>query len=203
MSRISSRFVAVAFPLIVALAVGAGLLLHRYGLDRSDAESGLSPADVSRLSTYRIPDSLSFCGERMPLEVPDVRRRMEQAFYIELSDAQIILDLKRSSRYFPYVEEKLSEMNLPEDLKYLAVAESALRNLVSSKGAAGIWQFTPETARRYGLKVNYFVDERFNFTKSTDASLRYLSDLHSMFGTWTLAAAAYNMGMNGHRWSHL
>ncbi|HQT92766.1 MAG TPA: transglycosylase SLT domain-containing protein, partial [Candidatus Kryptobacter bacterium] len=133
----------------------------------------------------------------MPLEVPDVRERMEQAFYIELSDAQIILDLKRSTKYFPYIEKRLREMNLPEDLKYLPVAESALRNLVSSRGAAGLWQFTDDTARRYDLRVNYYVDERYNFRKATDAALNYLNDLHSEFGSWTLAAAAYNMGKNG------
>lgn len=124
---------------------------------------------------------------------------MEQAFYIELSDAQIILDLKRSAKYFPYIDKKLREMNLPQDLKYLPVVESALRNLVSYRGAAGIWQFTRSTARKYGLVVNYYVDERFNFRKSTVAALKYLNDLHSEFGNWTLAAAAYNMGENGLR----
>ncbi len=133
----------------------------------------------------------------MPLEIPDVRERMEQAFYLELSDAQIILDLKRSTRYFPYIEQKLRDMNLPLDLEYLAVAESALRNVVSSKNASGIWQFTDDTARRYGLKVNEYVDERFNFHKETDAALKCLTDLHSALGTWSLAAAAYNMGSGG------
>ncbi len=133
----------------------------------------------------------------MPLQIPDVRRRMEQTFYVELSDAQIILDLKRSTEYFPYIDRKLREMNLPTDLKYLAVAESALRNLVSYRGAAGIWQFTPETARRYGLIVNRDVDERFNFHKATDAALRDLANLDSTFGSWSLAAAAYNMGKAG------
>jgi hypothetical protein len=135
----------------------------------------------------------------MPLEIPDVRERMEQAFYMELSDAQIILDLKRSTRYFPYIEQKLHDVNLPIDLEYLAVAESALRNAVSGRNAAGIWQFTDDAARRYGLKVNEFVDERFNFRKETDAALNYLRDLHSTFGNWTLAAAAYNMGTSGIR----
>jgi len=152
---------------------------------------------VSRLSLYRIPDTLTFCGERVPLEMPDVRERMEQAFYTELSDGQIILDLKRTTKYFPYIEEKLKDKNLPDDIKYLAVAESALRNVVSSKQAAGIWQFTTESARRYGLIVNDYVDERFNFQKETEAALNMLMDLHSSLGSWSLAAAAYNMGLNG------
>ncbi|MGC8594719.1 MAG: transglycosylase SLT domain-containing protein [Candidatus Kryptoniota bacterium] len=153
--------------------------------------------NVSRLSLYRIPDSLTFCGERVPLEMPDVRERMEQAFYTELSDGQIILDLKRTTKYFPYIEEKLKDKNLPDDIKYLAVAESALRNVVSSKQAAGIWQFTPESAKQYGLIVNDYVDERFNFQKETEAALNMLADLRSSLGSWSLAAAAYNMGLNG------
>ncbi len=196
-SRISKRLLIIGFPAGLILGFLIGGAVHGLNLFVDRSGNGSQPAYVSRLSTYRIPDSLNFCGEEMPLGVADVRERMEQAFYITMSDAQIILDLKRSTKYFPYIEAKLNEMNLPGDLKYLPVAESALRDLVSSRGAAGIWQFTPSTARRYGLKVNYYVDERYNFQKSTDAALRYLRDLHSMFGSWTLAAAAYNMGQNG------
>ncbi len=208
MSRTSKRYLLVVFPLVVMLAAGLGIATHGFGLYAARnsvglQETGSSPqySDVSRLSTYRIPDSLDFCGERMPLEIPDVRRRMEWAFYTNLSDAQIILDLKRSTEYFPYIESQLQEMNLPEDLKYLPVAESALRDLVSSRGAAGIWQFTEETAKRYGLVLNNSVDERYNFRKATRAALSYLSDLHAAFGSWTLAAAAYNMGRTGTRLS--
>jgi peptidoglycan lytic transglycosylase D len=197
MLPISKRLLVIALPVGILLAAGLALVARGPGFGHWD--SGNTPAinDVSRLSTYRIPDSLNFCDERMPLEIPDVRERMEQAFYIELSDAQIILDLKRSTKYFPYIEEKLREMDLPEDLKYLPVAESALRNLVSSRGAAGLWQFTVGTARHYGLRVNYYVDERYNFRKATVAALNHLNALHSEFGSWTLAAAAYNMGKNG------
>jgi LysM repeat protein len=133
----------------------------------------------------------------MPLEIPDVRERMEQAFYLELSDGQIILNLKRSTRFFPYIEQKLHDLGMPMDLEYLAVAESALKNSVSSKNASGIWQFTDDAARRYGLRVTEYVDERFNFRKETDAALKYLADLRSALGSWTLAAAAYNMGTGG------
>ncbi len=201
MSRTFKGTLAIVLPVGLLFIALLGLVTHGFifGATQSSSESqsGLSPEDVSRLSTYRIPDTLSFCGERMPLEIPDVRQRMEETFYVELSDAQIILDLKRSTEYFPYIEQKLRDMNLPTDLQYLPVAESALRNLVSYRGAAGIWQFTPETARRYGLIVNRYVDERYNFQKATNAALRYLTDLDSTFGNWSLAAAAYNMGERG------
>lgn len=201
MSRISRGTLAVVLPVGLLSVVVLGFVTHGFIFGEPAPLSRSRPAqdiqNVSRLSLYRIPDSLNFCGEEMPLQIPDVRRRMEQTFYVELSDAQIILDLKRTTEYFPYIDQKLRDMNLPSDLKYLAVAESALRNLVSYKGAAGIWQFTPETARRYGLIVNRHVDERFNFHKATDAALRCLADLDSTFGSWSLAAAAYNMGKAG------
>ena len=191
------KFVLALIPVgVIALALLI-LSIISHNSCFSQTQSSGNDQGISRLSTYRIPDSLNFCGERMPLEIPDVRERMEQAFFIELSDAQIILDLKRSTRYFPYIEQKLRDMNMPIDLEYLAVAESALRNAVSGKNAAGIWQFTPDAARHYGLRINEYVDERFNFRRETDAALKYLSDLHSRFGNWTLAAAAYNMGTNG------
>jgi hypothetical protein len=210
MSRISKKPVSIILPIgIFSLVLGVaspaifGVITRNSSiLDRGwfswmQQQNGTNNQSVGRLSLSRIPDSLDFCGERVPLEIPDVRERMEQAFYTELSDAQIILDLKRSTMYFPFIEQKLHDMNMPTDLRYLPVAESALRNLVSSKNAAGIWQFTDDTARRYGLVVNEQVDERFNFHKATEAALRFLNDLHSTFGSWSLVAASYNMGSSG------
>ncbi len=192
-SKFFLTFISVG--ILASLPIILAILSHNSCLSQTQTSGG--GQQISRLSTYRIPDSLNFCGERMPLEIPDVRERMEQAFFMELADAQIILDLKRSTRYFPYMEQKLHDMNMPTDIQYLAVAESALRNAVSGKNAAGIWQFTDDAARHYGLRINEYVDERFNFRKETDAALEYLSDLHSKFGSWTLAAAAYNMGTGG------
>ena len=187
----------IFLPAGLSFLIGLGIGSH----DFLPTQRGKSPDPPGQytvpLSTFRLPDSISFCGEKVPLEIPDVRRRMEWAFYTQFSDGQIILDLKRSGEYFPYIEEKLQDMGMPSDLKYLPVAESALRNLVSDMGAAGIWQFTRGAAVHYGLTVNDYVDERYNFHKATIAALKYLSDLHARFGTWSLAAAAYNMGSNG------
>jgi hypothetical protein len=124
-----------------------------------------------------------------------VRERFEREFYLELNENHIILDLKRSGKYFKFIERKLKEKGLPDDLKFLAVAESRLNERAYSKmGAAGIWQLMPETARRYGLRVDEYIDERLNFYKSTEAALEYLKDLYKMFGSWMLALAAYNAG---------
>ena len=98
------------------------------------------------------------------------------------------------ARYLPYIERILQEQSLPDDLKYLAIAESSLRNAVSSAGAKGFWQFLSGTAKEYGLEVNEFVDERNHFEKSTLAACKYLKQLNQRFGSWSLAAAAYNMG---------
>ncbi len=183
------------FGILAALLLILVIVLHNPCLSWSQEIS--QDQDASRLSQYRIPDSLNFCGEQMPLEIPDVRERMDQAFYLELSDGQIILNLKRSTRFFPYIEQKLRDLGMPLDLEYLAVAESALKNSVSSRNASGIWQFTDDAARHYGLRITEYVDERFNFRKETDAALKYLADLRAAFGSWTLAAAAYNMGTGG------
>jgi membrane-bound lytic murein transglycosylase D len=87
----------------------------------------------------------------------------------------------------------LKKNTIPDDFKYLPIAESALRDdVVSGAGAAGIWQFMPETAKRYNLRVDEQIDERYNFEKSTQAAILYIKDLYDIFGNWTLAAAAYN-----------
>jgi LysM repeat protein len=103
--------------------------------------------------------------------------------------------LKRSSRYFPYIERKLAEANMPDDLKYVAIAESALQtNIRSSAGALGPWQFLPQTARSQGLRKDRLVDERLSHIYATQIAIKYLQYLKNRFGTWALAMAAYNCG---------
>lgn len=145
---------------------------------------------------FTIPDSLSLFGEAMPLENRRVREMLDREFTISVWDrAQVFLWLKRAGRYFPYIEEKLAEAGMPDDLKYIAVAESALiLHARSNQGAVGPWQFMARTARRIGLRRNRMIDERRNFELSTDAALKYLRRLKKIFGTWTLAIAAYNSG---------
>lgn len=113
---------------------------------------------------------------------------------------QFVLYHKRAPLYFPYIEQKLKAAGIPDDFKYLAVAESGLRNeSLSSAGAGGIWQFVPGTAKQYGLIVDDNVDERYNFEKSTDAAIAYFKKMHKDFNDWTLVAAGYNRGENGLR----
>jgi hypothetical protein len=108
-----------------------------------------------------------------------------------------MLLLKRANRYFPEIESILRKNGVPEDLKYMAVAESDLTNAVSPEQAVGFWQFVNSAARENGLEVNREVDERYHFKKSTQAACSFLKDSYGRYGSWTMAAASYNMGRAG------
>ncbi len=153
----------------------------------------------SLISSLHIPAPTELFGERVPIEIQEVRERFEKELMISLWDRpQVILWLKRSRRYLPHIEKMLKENDLPEDLKYVAIAESALRPHVrSGRGARGFWQFIAGTGRKYGLVVDRRRDERRNLFASTRAAIAYFKDLHRTFGSWTLAAAAFNMGEEG------
>ncbi|MEF2175389.1 MAG: lytic transglycosylase domain-containing protein [Candidatus Absconditabacteria bacterium] len=148
-------------------------------------------------------DKIEFAGSEINFKRKDrehIRTNLEKEILITLySQYQLILRIKRTSIYFPTIEKKLAEANLPDDLKYISVAESYLKNdAVSSASAKGLWQFMPGTAIQYGLVVNDYVDERMNYEKATDSAIKYLSFINNKFnGDWKLAMAGYNMGENG------
>lgn len=144
------------------------------------------------------PEEVDFAGEKAPLQITDVRERLDRELLINANlDATTALIIKRANRAFPIIEPILAKYGVPDDFKYLAVIESGLVNAVSSAGARGVWQFMPETAKEKGMEVNDIVDERYHLEKSTEAACRYLLSAKDKFGSWTLAAASYNGGMNG------
>lgn len=191
--------------LVVVLFVCFGLFcflnINRvYTSNVSDNTEETANAIFSWISKISLPNKLDFCGERVPLEIPEVRERAEREFYLLLQQpGQLCLYLKRSGKYFPIYEKLLAENKMPDDIKYLSVAESALYQSRSSKNALGLWQFMKGTANTYGLIVNKYVDERCNVEKSTAAALKYLKNSRESLGSWTLAAAGYNMGNAGVR----
>jgi membrane-bound lytic murein transglycosylase D len=167
--------------------------------------TGIESAKVNRIeseaSSFQVPyfpppDRIDLCGEAAPLHTQEVLERFDREFTIVVyNHAQVYLWLKRMERYFPTIEGRLKALGLPDDLKYVAIAESdLLPNAASPKGAAGPWQFIPSTGSRYGLDQQGSFDQRFDFEKATDSAFRYLGDLHKNFRNWTLAIAAYNCG---------
>ncbi len=153
----------------------------------------------SLVSSLQIKGPLYFCNEPVPLEIRDVYERLEKEMLLTLWDRpQVILWLKRTHRYMPIIEQMLTAADLPDDLKYVALAESALRPHVGSpKGALGFWQFMAGSGRKWGLTIDHRIDQRRNIFFSTEAAIRYFKHLYAQTGTWTLAAAAYNMGEGG------
>jgi hypothetical protein len=154
--------------------------------------------DNYKIFAVNVPDDLNFAGELVPLQDFEVRERIDREFLVNTYwQSSTLLLAKRSNRWFPVITPILKRNNIPEDFKYLAVVESGFLHGVSPKGAAGYWQFIPSTAKAYGLRVDDDIDERYHVEKSTEAACKYLNDSYKQLGSWTLVAAAFNMGISG------
>ena len=145
-----------------------------------------------------MPENMEFAGEPVPLDNPDIKERMDRELLVNTYwQSNMLIMMKRANKYFPIIEPLLAKHGLPDDFKYLAVAESGLDNVRSPAGAAGFWQFLKGTGREYGLEINDYVDERYNLEKATEVAAEYLIKSKKRFGTWTMACAAYNAGNGG------
>ena len=154
----------------------------------------------SKYNVYSVlkPDNLKFANENIPESTFDVWERLDKELLKNIYwQSNTLLYFKRANKYFPIIEEILEKNNIPSDFKYLALIESGFEYKVSPSGAAGFWQIMKGTAREYGLEVNYAIDERYHLIKSTEAACKYLQKAYDKFGSWTMAAASYNMGING------
>jgi membrane-bound lytic murein transglycosylase D len=182
---------------LLGVAFVAGL-----AFDNDDKDAPVEVNSDGRLQykwySPQTPKTLSFAGEKVPLERWEVKERLDREllmnYYMHGSTLYI---LKLSTRVFPTIERKLKTNGLSDDFKYLCVAESSLQNPTSPAGAVGYWQFMKETGLRYGLEITDEVDERYHLEKATDAACKYLKDAYGKFGNWTAAAASYNCGMGG------
>jgi hypothetical protein len=158
-------------------------------------ENSISFQMINSVVKHKVYD---FAGEPVPMEDPEVFERLDRELssnvYWQGNTLQI---LKLSEKYFPIIEPILKENGIPDDFKYLAVAESGLRHVNSPSGAASTWQIMKATGQGYGLLINEELDERYHIEKSTHAACKYLNEAYLKYGNWTLAAASYNMGMAG------
>lgn len=148
--------------------------------------------------SHSLPKDIHFCGEAVPLDSKDIQERFDnEIIKTTYWHSSVLLYYKKIGKYFPIIEPILRENNIPDDFKYLAIAESGLQNVVSPAGARGFWQFMERTGKEYGLEINKEVDERYHLEKSTQAACDYFNEAYKKFQSWTLVAASYNMGMYG------
>lgn len=157
-----------------------------------------SVSNSYRISAIDIPADLNFASEKVPQDDPEIMERVDREFLVNTYwQSNALLLMKRANKFFPIIEPILAKNGIPDDFKYLAVAESALTNVVSHAGATGFWQIMKGTGREYGLEINANVDERYHLEKSTQVACDYLNKWKKKYGTWTLTAAAYNAGPGG------
>ena len=155
-------------------------------------------SETYQIKALKIPDNLNFAGEPVPIEKADIKERIDRELLVNTYwQSNGLLLFKRVHKYFPIIEPILEKNGIPNDFKYLAVIESGLQNVTSPAGAKGFWQIMKGTAKENGLEVNSNVDERYHIEKATLVACNYLKAAKERFGTWTLAAAAYNAGNAG------
>jgi membrane-bound lytic murein transglycosylase D len=187
-----------SFRIISLLSVVCITLFFINAIHKSDIDPGTNTHQNYKIRALKLPSNLNLAGERVPLEKPDVKERMDRELLVNTYwQSNGILLFKRANKYFPIIEPLLKKHGLPDDFKFLALAESGFTDETSTVGAAGIWHFMNATGKEYGLEINNNVDERYNIEKSTKVAAEYLKNAKNRFGSWTLAAAAYNAGNYG------
>lgn len=150
------------------------------------------------IKALKIPENLSFAGEKVLLDKTDIKERIDRELLVNTYwQSNALLWFKRTNKYFPVIEPILKEKGVPDDFKYLSVIESDLRNVTSPAGAKGMWQMLKDAGRENGLEINDNVDERYHLEKATRAACDYLIEAKERLGSWTLAAAAYHAGNFG------
>lgn len=193
------------FFLTIGLLIGAAALfittlpvsVPENNVVIGDTVKGAKPY-FGQSSSPPIPAELYFAGEKVDLDKWYIRERLERELVVaSYSYSLTLMSLKRTARWFPMIEEVFKREGIPDDMKYLVIAESNLTNAISPAEAVGFWQILDETGKYYGLRINKEVDQRYDPEEATLAAVKYLRRAKENFGTWTLAAAAYNAGMRG------
>lgn len=191
------KHILAAFGAVCLISL---IIVAAQSIPEKDLTLTLENEPINKYNVYalQVPDDLNFAGEPIPLQNPDIYERMDRELLVNTYwQSNALLMFKRAEKYFPIIEPILKEHGVPDDFKYLAVIESGLTNAVSPAGARGFWQIMPATGREFGLEINDNVDERYHLEKSTHVACKYLKQSKDKFGSWTLAAAAYNAGNGG------
>lgn len=187
-----------SFRIISLLSIVVVTVLFINGIDKNEVSSVVNTHKNYKIKALKLPSNLNLAGERVPIEIADVRERMERELLVNTYwQSNGLLLLKRANKYFPILEPLLKKYGLPDDFKFLALAESGFTDETSTVGAAGMWHFMKTTGKEYGLEINKNVDERYHIEKSTKVAAEYLKSSKERFNSWTLAAAAYNAGNYG------
>lgn len=196
----SYRFIVLtSIVIIAAFFINAGISTE---VDDVKNPIKIDTLDINQTANktkaLKIPDYLSFAGEKVELNKTDIRERIDRELLVNTYwQSNALLWFKRTNKYFPVIEPILKEKGVPDDFKYLSVIESDLRNVTSPAGAKGMWQMLTEAGRENGLEINKNVDERYHLEKATEAACDYLIKAKERLGSWTLAAAAYHAGNYG------
>ncbi len=165
---------------------------------KEPAEPSNEPKNSYAIFAVELPENLEFAEEMVPMDQIDIIESLDREVLVNTYwQSQTLLFIKRANRYFPTLEKILKEKGVPDDFKYLAVAESGLTHAVSPANAVGFWQLLEGTARDYGLEVNSEIDERYHIEKATEAAADYLLESFEKYGSWTMTAASYNAGRRG------
>lgn len=182
---------------LVAFVFGCLFFLLAFSLIDADKYKAVF-TESYKIKTPYLPETILFAGEKMPINEPDIKERMDREIMATVFwQSNTMMLMKRSRKYFSIIEPILAQNGIPEDFKYLCVAESGLSNAVSPSGAKGFWQLMEGTAKPYGLEMNDFVDERYHLEKATRTACLYFKESYSALNNWTLTAASYNRGLNG------
>ncbi len=182
---------------LFAFVAGCFVISLAFTLAESDKYKAFFTESYKIKSPY-LPSTIDFAGEKIQISEQDIKERLDRELMATVFwQSNTMMLLKRSRKYFSIIEPILDKYGIPEDFKYLCVAESGLSNVSSPLGAKGFWQLMEETAKPYGLEINDFVDERYNIEKATITACLYFKESYSKFNNWTLVAASYNRGLAG------
>jgi membrane-bound lytic murein transglycosylase D len=195
MANLNRKTVLTAFVLVSTIIVILSIALSFKGFSISQERPHQLSDTIYSIRSFKLPDIVTFAGEKMPLDNFDTRESLEREILISAyRHSSTILIIKKAHRYFPVIEKILKKNNIPDDFKYLVAAESEYSNSVSPAGATGFWQIMTETGREEGMEINPVVDERYDVERSTQFSCEYFLKSYEKYGNWTLAAASYNGG---------